>query len=309
MSGDLWVITCHFNPAGYALRPRNYEVFRERLRRQRVPVVTVECTFGGAGPTLPPSPDVLHVRARDVLWQKERLLNLALRAVPAWVPKIAWLDADVLLDDHWAEETSELLERAVVAQPFERAVRLPPGRDEDDGASDEGFWGFCREVTRMPSLLEQGSYDPHGHTGFAWAARRELLDACGLYEACVAGSADHVMAHAFAGGLGSACVSRIFGANDAHERHFRAWAAQVAAQLGGRPVAHARGTLRHLWHGELRHRGYLARNRELAALRFDPARDLVAVDGEPLNFSLARPDLRAWADGYFRRRHEDDPPP
>ncbi len=309
MSAELWVITCHFNPAGYALRPRNYEVFRERLRRQGVPAITVECTFGGLPPTLPPAPDVLHVRAHDVLWQKERLLNLALRAVPAWVPKIAWLDADVLLEDGWAEETSALLDHAWVAQPFARAVRLPPEREEDDGASSERFWGFCREVARDPSLVEQGSYEPHGHTGFAWAARRELLDACGLYEACVAGSADHVMAHAFAGGLDSACVARIFGPKSPHERHFRAWAARVTQRLGGQRVAHARGTLLHLWHGELRHRGYLERNRELAAFGFDPERDLVAVDGEPLRFSLARPELRAWAEGYFRRRREDDAPP
>lgn len=308
MTGDLWVITCHFNPAGFAHRPRNYELFRARLAQQGVPVVTVECTFGGAPPTLPPAPDVLHVRARDVLWQKERLLNLALRAVPRWVPKIAWLDADVLLDDRWAAETSALLERAPVAQPFARAVRLPPGAVVDDGVSVERFASFCHEVSRDPALAEQGSYDPHGHTGFAWAARRELLDACGLYEACVAGSADHVMAHAFGGGLESACISRIFGKNAAHERHFRAWAERVSEHVGGRRVAHVDGTLLHLWHGELRHRAYLERNRELATLRFDPERDLVDSEGQPLAFSLARPDLREWASSYFRRRNEDAPP-
>ncbi|MCC6647611.1 MAG: hypothetical protein IT374_18825 [Polyangiaceae bacterium] len=305
---DLWAITCHFNPAGYRRRPRNYELFRARLARQGVQVVTVECTFGDEPPTLPPAPDVSHVRARDVLWQKERLLNLALRAVPRWVPKVAWLDADVLLEDGWAEETSALLERAPVAQPFARAVRLPPGAEEDDGSSTERYASFCHEVARDPGLLHQGSYDPHGHTGFAWAARRELLDACGLYEGCVAGSADHVMAHAFAGGLDSACVARIFGGNSAHEGHFRAWAARVAAAAGGRGVACGSGTLLHLWHGALRHRSYLERNRELAALRFDPARDLVDTAGAPLAFSLARPELRAWASEYFRRRREDDPP-
>ena len=306
MSRDLWAITCHYNPAGYARRVDNYERFRDGLRAVGVPLLTVECVFGDAAPSLAPSADVVPVRARDVLWQKERLLNLALARLPRWVEKVAWLDADVLFDDpSWADATSALLDRAPIVQPFERAVRLPPGASTDDGTSTERFTSFCREVTRDPSLLTQGRYDPHGHTGFAWAARRELLDAHGLYDACVAGSADHVMAHAFAGGLHSACVARIFSPNEAHRRHFMRWAEPVWKSTQGK-VGFAPGALLHLFHGELKHRAYLERNRELAALRYDPDADLVRTRGEPLAFSGVRPDLRAWASTYFARRLEDE---
>lgn len=309
MTHDLWVVTCHYNPAGYVQRGLNYTSFREHLRALDVPVLTVECVFGDATPSLPPSSEVVHVRARDVLWQKERLLNLALARLPRWVTKVAWLDADVTFDRaSWADETSALLDRVPVVQPFETAVRLAAGATSDDGSSTERFVSFCREVTRDPALLTQGRYDPHGHTGFAWAARRELLDEHGLYDACVAGSADHVMAHAFAGGLDSGCVSRIFGANDAHRRDFLRWAEPVWRATSGR-VGFVPGTLLHLFHGELRHRAYLERNRELAALRFDPATDLVRRDGAPLAFADVRPDLRAWASSYFERRREDEADP
>jgi len=40
---NLWAITCYFNPVGYRRRLQNYRTFRQRLK---VPLVTVELSFG-----------------------------------------------------------------------------------------------------------------------------------------------------------------------------------------------------------------------------------------------------------------------
>src|SRR5262245_42591250 len=76
----LWAITSYFNPAGYRNRRENYRLFRERLA---VPLVTVEWARDGRFALGPEDAEVLvQVSGGDVLWQKERLLNVALRHLP-----------------------------------------------------------------------------------------------------------------------------------------------------------------------------------------------------------------------------------
>ena len=78
--------------------------------------------FGDAPFDLPAGPDVIQVRGPDVLWQKERLLNIAVSRLPARARKVAWLDGDLLFaDPDWAGETARLLddEPEVFAQYWE----------------------------------------------------------------------------------------------------------------------------------------------------------------------------------------------
>jgi hypothetical protein len=73
---SLWAITSYFNPMSYQRRRANYRLFRERLN---VPLVTVELAYGRDFELSDGDADILvQLRARDILWQKERLLNLAL---------------------------------------------------------------------------------------------------------------------------------------------------------------------------------------------------------------------------------------
>ena len=40
--GELWGITCYFNPVGYKRRLQNYHVFRRHLT---IPLITVELSY------------------------------------------------------------------------------------------------------------------------------------------------------------------------------------------------------------------------------------------------------------------------
>src|SRR5690348_10790032 len=95
-AADLWVVTAYFNPAGFRSKRRNYDLFRDRIAAAGIPLVTVECALGGRPFELPHGPDVRRVHGRDVMWQKERLLNVAIAGLPAGCRKVAWLDADIL---------------------------------------------------------------------------------------------------------------------------------------------------------------------------------------------------------------------
>ena len=79
---DLWVITCFFNPEGYQSRLDNYHIFRQLLDRSGIGCLTVECVFGDR-PFVLPEAGTLQVRSHAVLWQKERLLNLAITRLPS----------------------------------------------------------------------------------------------------------------------------------------------------------------------------------------------------------------------------------
>ena len=63
-----------------------------------IPRVAVELSFDGRFELTDQDADILiQLRGGALLWQKERLLNLALKAVPSNATKIAWFDCDVIL--------------------------------------------------------------------------------------------------------------------------------------------------------------------------------------------------------------------
>jgi hypothetical protein len=74
-NGPLWAVTSYFNPAGFRRRRENYRVFRDRLA---VPLAAVELSFNGHFELAPQDAEILiQIPGRDVMWQKERLLNVA----------------------------------------------------------------------------------------------------------------------------------------------------------------------------------------------------------------------------------------
>jgi hypothetical protein len=310
LGGSLWALTTFYNPAGYRSKKENYEHFRRGLGASGVPLLTIELAFGDAPFALADGDAdvVVRLRGGDVLWQKERLLNIGVRRLPDDCDKVAWLDADVLFSRRdWAHETGRLLERYVAVQPFSHSVRLPQHASSCEPAmlpfgSQEGqlFYGIAWGV-QAKGRRSLASYDRHGHTGFAWAARRSVLEQHGLYEANLLGNGDSDIAHAMFGNSRYWALQKL----GEHSRaHLRRWAEPFSAAVGG-SVAHVDGVVSHLWHGETEHRLY---DRPLDVLHaLDPDRHLVAdgPDGLLRFTDSAPPELRAWSTDYFSSRRED----
>jgi len=120
---DLWVIAAYYNPHGYKTRAKNHALFAAKLEQSGIPLLTVECAFGDEPFALPDGPQVLKLCCASVLWQKERLLNVAVSALPPRCTKVAWLDADILFArPDWAVLTSKLLDTYAVVQVFDHVV-------------------------------------------------------------------------------------------------------------------------------------------------------------------------------------------
>jgi hypothetical protein len=304
--GGVWAITSYFNPAGYRTRSKNYRIFRQRLA---VPLLTVELSFGADFELGERDADrLVQIRGRDVLWQKERLLNLALRSLPDECETVAWLDCDVVLTrPDWPGVASRLLEDVSLVQLFHERINLPAGALPEDAAAPAVRHALAYELGRgrIPAQVvgEPGCATRWGIAlGLAWAARRRLLEAHGFYDAGVLGGGDRALACAafaqFDGLRESWC------ANERQSAHFRSWAGPFHRAVASR-VGCVEGAVYHLWHGHRNDRRYLERYAGLRAFDFDPGRDIAIDPSGCWRWNSSKPEMHRYVREYFQSRRED----
>ncbi|MCZ7547689.1 MAG: hypothetical protein M5U11_00840 [Anaerolineales bacterium] len=300
---DIWVVTCYFNSPGYQTKFNNFLKFESNFRKAGINLVTIECAFGNSDFALYESPNTLRIRSQDVMWQKERLINVAIAKLPQYVRKVAWVDCDILFSNpNWLVETSKLLEKYPVVQPFQTAIRLPQGCDRYCGQGE--IWeSFGYAINNAQDAIFKGDFQLHGHTGFAWAAQRNVVENNGLYDAFLSGSGDHFMAHAMCGDFVSYCYDNL-PMSEQHKSHFLKWAKQFHCDVRGR-VGWLPGEVLHLWHGDRVNRNYTQRAVELANFDFDPLLDLVTGNNGAWQWKSNKPRLHNWALEYFYQRKED----
>src|SRR5690242_4331096 len=134
MSSEFWAITTFFNPARFKSLLSNYFVFADNLKRQGVNLMTVECAFGDDNFEIPQADNVLRVRSKSVMWQKERLINYAVSQLPPECKYFGWLDCDIIFtQDDWAEQAVQKLQKAHVIQLFKKVIYLPQGHATFNG--------------------------------------------------------------------------------------------------------------------------------------------------------------------------------
>jgi hypothetical protein len=300
---DLIVVTSYYNPESYATRKYNYELFAAHLKDIGVPLLTVECAFGDQTFQLTSSPYTIQIRSQSVLWQKERLLNIGIRSAPASYTKIAWLDADLLFEDcECFQQASDLLNEFPVVQPFETVTRLP--RNQLLFTENCTSWiGFAARIHASPGCHLKGWFR-HGHTGYAWAARREVFNSCGLFDKCVSGGSDHLMAHAFLGDWYSKCIDDLVGLGSPLHSSFRIWARAVHRSVLGR-IGYVPGRVLHLWHGNEANRAYHKWSQEMKKCRLDPDLDLTDNADGCLEWTGRNKRIQHWSTALFPGRKED----
>lgn len=237
------------------------------------------------------------VGPQEILWQKERLLNLAVQQLPAEVDVVAWIDADVIFD---CESIAQAITHAArvwpVAQLWQYVTML--GADQ----SPDAWPGGVKRAESIAAYCYQRrgeKIDPTaGHPGFAWVMRREVWDAIGgLYECDLAGTGDGIMAGAW---LGAGPANPYLGlCPPAMRRHALAWCQAAYSIVRGR-VGYVPIAIGHLYHGALVDRRYKARREQLVKAGYDPTAHVVARPGELLTWSATAPiELVAWSKSWL----------
>lgn len=319
MSGTLWAVTSYYNPAGYQRRKANYRLFRERLR---LPLLTVEWSPTGEFELRGEDADqLIQLGGGDVMWQKERLLNIAVARLPPQCTHVAWLDCDLVFErEGLSEAIFVALDAAPLVQLFDRVAHLAPTSldalarlgnctsgtvsFEREGAASAH--GAAARAGRPPpvsvTFQDQDHLGPKPTVGFAWAARRELLEHHPLFDEWIIGGGDSAYFHA-AAGMAEQVVKNHMLAGP-HRDHFLPRARTLAAAVAGR-FGHVPGRVYTLWHGKLEDRRYRSRYSILARHGFDPRRFLQRSASDVWQWSGAPRGLPDAIRAYFEQRNED----
>lgn len=292
-----WAITTFFNSQKYANKIKNYKKFRDNLAKQGIKLITVECAFSNNNFELTETDAdvVVQVRSNSILWQKERLLNIALKHLPAECENVAWIDADIIfLNDNWVSEAESLLERYPIVQPFTQAVRL-------------GRWEKLNDIIKNPSL---GTAPRDGYSfyynktkerkichntegGFAWVGKKAIFDTCGFYDLAIVGGGDWIMNSAFAD---------FYETGDLADN----WVNKIQQFVKGN-IYFVEGKIVHLYHGSMHNRFYDNRYDILSDDNYTPDRDLFLNSDNCWEWSDNAPaSLKKEVKKYFSLRRENN---
>jgi len=299
----LAVVACHFNPQQYKRPAVSLHRFIDNMEKCRAELWMAELAFDNDPFVLEESYQCLQLRgtrAKNLLWQKEKILNTLIRRIPL-DRAIAWLDADVLFENlNWVEEARQKLGSCRVLQLFRHATMLD---SMGTAVSDKSY------IKSIGACFEEGysKFNDLGysHPGFAWAGRRDWIDRHGLCDLHVLGGGDVAMLRAFTG------------IRNYHEKELtykwtksqNTWSVKAHRDIQNSFGAIS-GTLYHQYHGTEENRQYTSRWNWLQQYEFDPCVDVVEnVTGlwQWSEKTLAtKPELVRVVSDYFRLRQEDD---
>jgi hypothetical protein len=192
------VISCFFNPQNNPYRVTAFETFYETIKHLNHHIV--ECVIGDAKPQLPENENISRIQTENVLWHKESILNLIVRNLDHKYKYVFWVDADVIFTNNdWLVDGVKSLQTNNLVQPFEYCVHLEHGEVKPHFNLDAERANVSDPVLKHPNVWKSfganhvvgnsgnANYDKHGHVGFAWGARREVLDAVPLYDRALVG--------------------------------------------------------------------------------------------------------------------------
>jgi hypothetical protein len=326
-AGSLWVVTSYFNPASYQRRRTNFRAFRRQLG---APLLVVELAKPGRHELGDDDGEiVVQLEGEDRLWQKERLLNLAIAQLPSAAKYVAWMDCDLIFGDRdWAAKAeAHLCQHGGLLQLFARSVHLPSTLDASRVSLDDcraaepivtgvaiaravaaaNFEANEEKLQRARKAVGAPNYyptlDKHNCYGMAWAARRDVIGKVGLYDRNVIGGADSIQIFAALSRLDDYWNLRA--STEPHKRDVVRWAeaARTAGLFDG--LAALEGDVYHLWHGDFANRNYRGRHEALVRRDFDPARDIEPAANGTWRWTNPQGPLAAEVAAYFFARCED----
>jgi len=280
----LAIIVPHFNPCGYARQTKNLVRFTNSIIPQCGGIYLAWAKFDDV---FTPAEFIGGVTRNatplNLMWQKESLVNIAIRALLDDYDAIAWIDADLLFcNPTWHYDTCLALEHFPVVQMFEKIIYFGP-----NGAPQSVAYGTASGPYRLTFNAPGG----------AIACRRELLTN-GIYDRHPLGGGDEIFM--------DACLGRqprfFKDINASFREHISRW----CESFGQHPVGFISGVVKHLWHGDREGRQYTSRHQLLGSYNFDPAVDVRIGENGLLEWASDKPALHAAVREYFVNRNEDD---
>ena len=307
MNRQIYIVCVLYNPLQFKSRATLYRNFLKHMHDSGAKVLTVEVAFGHQPHefTNPHNPFHVQLRSNAILWHKERLINLGFKRLAHVVPDWqygGWFDTDITFgESDWCDKATHALSHLSIIQPFSTAINL--------NAKGDPMWN-CRS-TFAHFLETRGfhqtpplppSYTFKGHPGLAWCIRRDALEALGgLYEFCVAGSADTIMANAIKGEWSAYLPAP---PSKGMIASMKSWTETAQKIIRGR-FGYVNGSVLHHYHGRSEERGYEKRWEILSFHQFDPKTDLTLAENGMFDWTGNKPALEDDIRLSLSSRNED----
>lgn len=320
----IWAITTYYNPENYSSRYENFKIFREKLG---IPLIVVEFSSSGKFQLgIEDATILIQIPEGDILWQKERLLNIALSKIPDEVENVAWLDCDIIFSDTlWYEKAEKLLEKMKVIQLYSHMIHLSPGKlsPSDNNIFRSSVvknikdFGFDpkKDTTFITISVQTGDVEStHKEPGFAWAAKKDMILKFGLWDLNIIGGGDNAFVCALYGEF-----DKFIDHNWTYPSFFRRkktkyydtikkmyfdWAIPLNMEVSNN-IDCLDSTIYHLYHGDLKDRYYYKRYMDVAKIGFNPLSDIKI--NEHGAFELTDNfKLKNYLKKYFKIRNEDN---
>jgi GR25 family glycosyltransferase involved in LPS biosynthesis len=288
----LAVLTTFFNPKNYINLRYNYLKFSEKIK-EKADLFPIELSFNDD--FFIEYENVIQIKGTEenILWQKERLLNIALENLPKEYTNVAWVDCDVIFEnENWVEEVNEKLKDYKVLHLFENAKRLDENGNID--RISKSIIENIKESNKIPTNLNKGI------TGFGWAIRREDIEKIKFLDTQIIGGADSLMFFSFVGLNNTAFHKKM---NNEWLDFYNKWN-QISFSNIHSSINNISGDIIHLYHGKMINRNYNSRYEILSKERFNPILDLI-IDNNNL-WKFKNVNISKNLEKYFESRDEDD---
>ncbi len=292
IKSKLAIITTFFNPNDYINIKHNYQKFSNNIKNKS-DLFTIELSYNGD--FFIESENCVRINGSDdnVLWQKERLLNILIKKIPKEYTNIAWVDCDILFEnENWIEECNQKLEEYKVVQLYDHANRL-----DEFGNVELVSKGIIKRIDEINSIDINLS---KGIPGFAWAIRREVIEEIDFLDTQIIGGGDSLMCYSFLGQRNGFVSNQM---NKEWFNHYANWF-EKTNKIVDKSVYYVSGIITHLYHGKMTNRKYNERYKVLSEYGFNPSKHLIK-DKNDL-WEIKDKDLSNKLKIYFETRNEDD---
>ncbi len=299
---DVALVCAYFNPNHYKSRYVNYMSFITGIRNSKIRHLTIEAAFGEDEFELSNSPNIIKVRARDVMWQKEALLNIgAKKLIKEGYKKIIFADADVIfLDKEWPDKISKALDKHDVCQCFSTYSH-----------NEKNDFGAISKLYRTKNWNNLKGEEKYLHPGFIWAFKASVLENIGyLYEKSILGGGDSLIFFAVIKNVFPERFIDYFpkyserNLSERSKKDYLIWAEKLSSIINDK-VGFVDIEILSLWHGDLKNRKYQERNKILIENQFDPDNDVKKDENGCLKWTSDKKKLHSEIREYFISRNED----
>jgi hypothetical protein len=309
---NIWAVCTYFNFTGSDSRRKNYSIFKKNIKKYNLNLLTVEFSADGVFSLNNDDADVLiQLSDGDIMWQKERLLNIGIDHLPENTDIVLILDTDIVFScENILDLICKKLETHKAVHCLSSVSHLNPFvmdyENTDYFAIDIEKDTHLILDNTIPSCIrtyEVFANFQMGCAGYAWAFKYETIKNVKLFEYNIIGGGDKISASAFIG----IPFPPMTVAGENTFPPYSSYLEKVKKYgINKETVSYVDSPIFDLFHGFHVYRHVMERHGILKTCNFDVTKDLISRKGLPFRFAdTVQDSTKKQIIDYFYNRNDN----